>query len=573
MKSLSLFLLAFVIALAGNAQTNSMTEAGGGAARAMSLEDCIQQALAHNYDVQIQRYNPQLARYVLEAAYDGYDPVFNISGQHNFDMAPSSYNPYSIRATPNAKYDENSFTGGLNGLLPWGLQYKFSGTIAQTYGNQDEVPFTASQGSIGVALTQPLLKNFWIDATRLNIRVAKSRLQSSEQGLRVQIISAVTAVANAYYELAFAQQNVRVLEAALDMDRTQLDQDKKRAQVGALGTLSVQQDESQVAQAQAGLIAGQSVLATNRNVLKNLLTDNYVQWHDVTIQPATGLEAPPRVFNLQDSWSEGMAERPDLSQALQVVKQQGIEVKYYRNQLFPELDLIGSYGFNGASVKSDTGGQFNNTLDQIGAGQNQYYSYGAQLTVPLSRVGPRNQFNAARASLQQTLLQLKQLQQNILVEIDNAVIEAQSTYQSVQATRQARVYVEAALDAEQKTYAVGKASTFEVLQYQNTLTAARSQEIRALADYNEALANLAQQEGATLEQYNIHLEAEPGETGGPQSNALLPPVLSRASPGSAQTGEAQRDNVHPEAEPVETAGPQRKSLFLPVPPDAPPQNP
>jgi outer membrane protein len=208
-------------------------------------------------------------------------------------------------------------------------------------------------------------------------------------------------------------------------------------------------------------------------------------------------------------------------------------VKYYRNQLLPELDLIGSFGFNGASVKSDTGGQFDDTLDQIGAGQDHYYSYGAQMTVPLSRVGPRNQFKAARAALQQTLLQLKQLQQNILMEIESAVIEAQSTYQSVQATRQARVYAEAALDAEQKTYAVGEASTFEVLQYQNTLTAARSQEIRALADYNEAIANLAQQEGATLEQYNIHLEAEP----------------------------------------VETGGPQQKSLFLPVPPDAPPQNP
>src|ERR1039457_7310000 len=75
------------------------------------------------------------------------------------------------------------------------------------------------------------------------------------------------------------------------------------------------------------------------------------------------------LFDLQDSWSKGMTERPDLLQARLNVEQQGIEVKYYRNQLFPELDLIGSYGFNGASVKSDTGGQFDNTLDQIGAGQ------------------------------------------------------------------------------------------------------------------------------------------------------------------------------------------------------------
>ena len=64
---------------------------------------------------------------------------------------------------------------------------------------------------------------------------------------------------------------------------------------------------------------------------------------------------------------------------------------------------------------------------------------------------------------QQTIvLKLKQYEQNVLVGIDNAVKTAQSDYESVDATRQARIYAEAALDAEQKTYAVGKATTFEV---------------------------------------------------------------------------------------------------------------
>ena len=110
--------------------------------------------------------------------------------------------------------------------------------------------------------------------------------------------------------------------------------------------------------------------------------------------------------------------------------------------------------------------------------------------------------------MQQIELQFKQLQQNIMVQIDNAVKVAESDYQSVQATKQARIYAEAALDAEQKTYAVGKATTFEVLQYQNSLTTARSQEIRALANYNEALTTLAQHEGTTLERNNINIEAK-----------------------------------------------------------------
>jgi HAE1 family hydrophobic/amphiphilic exporter-1 len=126
----------------------------------------------------------------------------------------------------------------------------------------------------------------------------------------------------------------------------------------------------------------------------------------------------------------------------------------------------------------------------------------------LSNVGPRNQLNSTKATLQQVVLQLKQFEQNVMVEIDNAVKQAQSAYQSVDATKQARIYAEAALDAEQKTYAVGKATTFDVLQLQNNLTTARGQEIRALANYEEALANLDAQEGSTLEKNNINLEAK-----------------------------------------------------------------
>jgi outer membrane protein TolC len=177
-------------------------------------------------------------------------------------------------------------------------------------------------------------------------------------------------------------------------------------------------------------------------------------------------------------------------------------LKYNRNQLLPELDLTGSYGFNAASR------EFSGSFGQLNQGNAPYYSYGAALSMPLGNLSARNQYKVTKATLQQIELQFKQLEQNILVEIDNAVKQAESAYQSAEATKQARIYAEAALDAETKTYAVGKATTFEVLTYQNNLTAARSQEIRSLANYNEALANLAAQEGATLERYNINIEAK-----------------------------------------------------------------
>jgi outer membrane protein len=497
MKSSRVVSFFFFTALVAAAQTGTNSIA----TRAMSLQDCIQQALQQNFDVQIQRYNPQISLYDLNAAYSGYDPTFNFSGQQSYNDIGLRYQNGQIIG--GSQVNANSFNSGFTGGTPWGMTYNLSGNVSDNYGKQlGQFNFENSSGQIGINLTQPLLKNFWIDITRLNIRVAKNRLKYSEQGLRQQLITSVTAVVNAYYELIFAQQNVQVQQEALNLAQTQLDQDKQRVQIGTLAILSVQQDESQVAQSQANLIAAQSTLDTDENILKNLLTDSYSKWHDVAIQPTATLEAPLQSFDLQNSWSEGLTERPDFLQAKLNVEQQGIQLKYYRNQLFPELDVIGSYGFNGA------GPQYNDTFGQFKQGNQPFYSYGGQLTMPLSNVGPRNQYKATKVTLQQIVLQLKQLEQNVMVEIDNAVKVAESDYQSVQATQQARIYAEAALDAEQKTYGVGKATTFEVLTYQNNLTAARSQEIRALANYNEALAALAQQEGATLERYNINLEAK-----------------------------------------------------------------
>jgi outer membrane protein len=498
MKHLGIISIFFAMALTAGAQTNITSTATNASERVLSLTDCIQQALQHNLDLQIERYNPQISLYNLDAAYSGYDPAFNIAGSHNYNVQPGGgFNQYSTNPIPARVTEADSFNSGIGGSLPWGLQYNFSGNIADTTSSANP---ESSGGNIGVSLKQPLLKNFWVDDTRLTIRVAKNRLKYSEQGLRNQIITTVTAVENAYYELIFAQQNVAVEQEALKLAQTQLDQDEQRVQVGTLAQLSVQQDESQAAQSKANLIAAQYTLASDQNALKTLLTDNYPSWHAVDIQPAETLTAPLVSFNLQDSWNKGVTERPDLLQAKLNVEQQGIQLKYDFNQLFPELDLTGTYGFNGASK------EFSGTFGEYNEGDAPFYSYGAQLTIPLSNVGARNNYKSAKATLQQIVLQLKQLEQNILVEIDNAVKQAQSAYESVDATREARIYAEAALDAEQKIYAVGKATTFDVLQMQNNLTSARSQEIRALANYNQALDNLYEQEGSTIEHCNIKIE-------------------------------------------------------------------
>ena len=501
-----LFLAAYLPGLF--AQTNPP------AARPLSLTDCFKEALQHNLNVQIEETAPEISLYNLKGAYSGYDPQLTFGGNHSYDDSGAYLNPDGSLAIPTINRN-NTFNAGISGGTPWGMTYDFGNgnggpaSISQNHTTQNfstnNFNFSDnSSGSVGVSVSQHLLKDFWIDNNRLTILVAKNRLKYSEQGLRQQIITSVTAVENAYYELIFARENVRVQQEALVLAQTQLNDDNQRVQIKVIAERggTIEQDQAQVALSRANLIAAQNTLSVDQNALKNLLTDDYVRWHDVEIQPTMALAAERESFDVQDSWNKGMTGRPDLVQARLNVEQQGIQLKFYRNQLFPEVDLTGGYGFNGS------GNEYRDSFNQMGDGSRPFYSYGGQMTIPLSNVGPRNQLKAGKATEKQLLLQLKQLEQNVMVDIDNAVKAAESAWESADATRQQRIYAEAALNAEQGKYAVGKSTTFTVLQLQNNLTSARSQEIRALANYNQALASLAAAEGSSLQRDKLDLEAK-----------------------------------------------------------------
>jgi outer membrane protein TolC len=125
------------------------------------------------------------------------------------------------------------------------------------------------------------------------------------------------------------------------------------------------------------------------------------------------------------------------------------------------------------------------------------------LSFPLSNKAARNNYKAAKAALQQAQLLYQLTEQTMLIQIQNSIESARSDLAQVDATREARVYAEQALAAEEKKLQVGTSTPFVVLQLQSNLTAARSAEIRALANYNEDLVQLAQFEGTILEKHHL----------------------------------------------------------------------
>jgi len=479
--------------------------------RRLSLAECIQKALQNNVDLEIRRYDPQIAEYELRAAYGVYDPAFSFSGQHSRDEAGSRLlgGGFSI---PGSITEADRFSLGLGpGLTPWGMTYDLQGSVADSYGRSFSVdtngflvplPFENSSGSAQISLTQPLLRNFWIDGPRLAIRVAKNRLQYSELALKLQVMQTITRLEQAYYDLIFARQSVEVQRMAVELAEQLVEENRKRVEVGALAPLDAKQAESQAATSRADLIAALSQLAVQENVVKQLITSNYAEWANMGLEPTGTLTAPRREFDLQESWRKGLTLRPEILQAKLDVERAGIQLKYDRNQVWPQVDLFATYGYNGS------GAEFSGSLYEIERRDRPFYSFGGRVSIPLSNVSARNAVESSKATLQQAVLNVKRWERDIMRAIDDDVKQAQASYERVAATRAAREYAEEALAAEQKKLEQGKSTTFLVLQMQRDLTAARAQEIQALDAYNKALSQLSLDEGTTLERLGIDFRVE-----------------------------------------------------------------
>src|SRR5712692_5607089 len=168
-------------------------------ARSTTLQECFDLALKYNLDLQIERINPGLSLMDLNIARAGYDPNFTASAVQSYSLSGGSVFIDTNNAqitTPGSKIDTHALNSGISGLAPLGLLYNLSGSATESYTTAAK-PSDFTFGSVGLSLTQPLLKNLLIDTTRWNILVAKNRIKYSDLHLRQQIISILTAVEQA----------------------------------------------------------------------------------------------------------------------------------------------------------------------------------------------------------------------------------------------------------------------------------------------------------------------------------------------------------------------------------------
>ena len=200
-------------------------------------------------------------------------------------------------------------------------------------------------------ITQNLLQGFGSLPNLRFVHIAKNNREISDVAFRLQIITTVDQIENIYWDLVYAYENVRVQEEALTYAQKALNDSKQQAQVGTVPPIQVVSAQSTVATDQQNLILAQNNLQLEVLLMKNALSrsidDPVLAEADVIPTSAMQIPQEETVIPTQDLITQALDRRAELVESRIDLNSRDLSSKAVRNAMLPTLDAFAYYGGSG----------------------------------------------------------------------------------------------------------------------------------------------------------------------------------------------------------------------------------
>ena len=466
----------------------------------LSLDEAVKRTLENNADIAVERYNPEESDYNVRQLKGYYEPyVISTLGQRS-NTQPAS-NAFAGAAAPQTRTLTYNF--GAFQSLPTG------GTFEADFNNNRQTTnsvFSAFNPSFAsnfnLSLSQPLLRNFSIDSTRYQIKVAKKNQEISDVQFRQSVVNTVANVKSAYYDLIYALDNLEAQRSSLGLAQQLLGENRIKVRVGTMAPLDVVAAQSEVASREAGVIAAEAAVSDAEDTLKRaMFTSNEPASWDTRIVPTDRPTAEPVTVDVAAAIQTATQKRTDIQTARKGLESTEYGVTYARNQLLPQLNLAAAYGTSGIGgtliqrqglggpIISTVPGGYGDAVSDVFGRNFPTWSVTANLSYPvLNRQAGANSARA-RIARDQQRASVHRLEMQITQEVRAAGRAVETNYKLVESNRAARVLQEQRLDAETKKFAAGMSTNFLVTQAQRDLALAQVAELQAVANYRKSLVN------------------------------------------------------------------------------------
>ncbi len=416
MKRISLILALFT-SVCMNAQTP------------WTLTDCIDHALRHNLNIRQSEITVRQNEIELSTAKSRILPSVSASASENF-----------------------SFGRGL--------------TADNTYDNANT---TSTSFNLGGEI--PLFSG--LDITN-GIRAGRLQLQSSVEDLAKAKEDISVAVAQAYVEILYNKEILKVAEAQVVNDEHLLEAVRAKYEAGKASEADVSAQQATLAQSRMSETQARNSYNLSTLTLSQLLELPSPEGFTI-VEPDVDNAAVALLMKPEDIYNEAVGIKPAVLSARTMVDYAKVSVARAKGAYLPTLSLNGGIGTNFYTSSNLPKTPFPEQL------RNNFSQYvGLSLNIPIfARMNTRNQIRSARLSLTNRELQLENVKKELYKEIQQAYYNAVAAQAKYVSSHESVQSAERHFILSEEKYRNGKAS---ITDYND----AKTNWLRAESEYLQA---------------------------------------------------------------------------------------
>jgi len=479
----------------------------------LSLQDAVVLTLENNSFVRVQETQVESSKFALLGAHSPFDPL--LTGLSNITSTISP--PFtSLQGTGGIETNFKSTTK--SGQVTYSQTFE-TGTNVQaglsstssSINNSFDLfnPYVSS--ILNFQLTQPLLKNGWLFANQASLVIARRNLEQSRATFTAEVSNNILQAVGQYWAVVEARGNLEVAKRSLDAAEATYKRDKRALELGALPPLDIYRSESQVASRRVQVIQSEYTLKQAEDALRMTIgtdQDPYFQALDIELTEKPEPDGELRTIDTAAALQQALKKRPEFDAASAALANDATRIRLAHNHLLPQLDLTATYASNGL------GGTGNGTTGQLTSNSSfrQLFGFGfptyeAQLllNLPLKNRAAKAELGNALVSRRSDLYSERQLREQVMLDVSNAVHQLEQAKLSIAAGKEAVDLAKKNTAAEQRKYELGQGTIFLVLEAQTELAEAEQTLLQAQVGYQLAVASLDHATGDLLEPYHIQI--------------------------------------------------------------------
>ena len=360
-----------------------------------------------------------------------------------------------------------------------------------------------------VSISQPLLRNAGKRAATYLIRAAQYNRQQVSAQTKLEVITAIAAADELYWQLYASRKELQVLKQQHDLAKALYEQAQRFVDVGEKPLIDAIRTEAGVARQLAAIIAAENTVRDNERRLKLIMNKPDLAIDTPTIV-VTATEPDPVHYELDKKLliTKAIDNRMDLLQAELEIAKALSDIDYRRNQTLPVVTASYSYVVHGLG---NTQADSYKLLDDRDF---EDHYMGLRLEIPLGNASAKSKLRQAIYNRRQQLATKENQELLIMKEVLAAIDLVETNWQQILSNRQSAILEGRLYSAELRQFQIGLNTSTDVLQAQTNFANAQSAEIQALANYQISLVELAKATGTLLGAAKVQWEPIVPQNGG-----------------------------------------------------------